>query len=145
MYVYLTDTYIDMWIKWQLMEPRRPAKNRKNLLWKFTTKKLPTVSVRACEIETEWKKEERGKEKKSIKCPHIKIMKIKLNLITHSIDSRRKEELDTLTQTHRKIHTHTHTWESDKSFIYFWLYANKFWQNEIQASSTRQILYLIAN
>lgn len=109
MYVYLTDTYIDMWIKWQLMKPRRPAKNRKNLLWKFTTKKLPTVSVRACEIETEWKKEERGKEKKSIKCPHIKIMKIKLNLITHSIDSRRKEELDTLTQTHRKIHTHTHT------------------------------------
>lgn len=35
-------------------------------------------------------------------------MKTKLNLITHSIDSRRKEELDTLTQTHRKIHTHTH-------------------------------------
>lgn len=35
-------------------------------------------------------------------------MKTKLNLITHSIDSRRKEELDTLTQIHRKIHTHTH-------------------------------------
>lgn len=45
--------------------------------------------MRECEIETDRNKEERGKEKKSIKCPHIKIMKTKLNLITHSIDSRR--------------------------------------------------------
>lgn len=45
-------------------------------------------------------------------------MKTKLNLITHSIDSRRKEELDTLTQTHRKIHTHTHMRIGQKFYLF---------------------------
>lgn len=116
MYVYRKDTYIDMWIKWQLMKSRRPAKNRK----------IFCACVWERERETKWKKEERERqEKKSIKCPHIKIMKTNLNLITHSIDSRRKEELNTLTQTRRKPHTQTHTYMRNWQKFYLFLAVRK--------------------